>query len=49
MIVMKKIRSGYKAEDLKTLRLDEEGWRDIEEGRSRTRSVETFFKDLKDW
>ncbi len=49
MIVLKKIESGLSAEDLKSLRLVEEAWKDIEEGRYSVRSREAFFKELKDW
>ncbi len=49
MIVLKKIESGVSAEDLKSLRLIEEAWKDIEEGRYSVRSKEAFFKELKEW
>ena len=49
LIVLKKIDSGLSAEDLKSLRLVEEAWKDIEEGRYTVRSKEAFFKELKDW
>lgn len=49
MIVLKKIDSGLSAEDLKSLRLVEEAWKDIEEGRYSVRSKEAFFKELKEW
>ena len=49
LIVLKKIDSGLSAEDLKSLRLVEEAWKDIEEGKYSVRSKETFFKELKDW
>jgi hypothetical protein len=34
---------------LKTLKLIEEAWQDIEEGRFRTGSPEKFFKELGKW
>lgn len=49
LIVLKKIDSGLSAEDLKSLRLIEEAWKDIEEGRYSVHSKEAFFKELKDW
>jgi len=49
VIVLKKIESSLSARDLKSLRLVEEAWRDIEEGRYNVRSREAFFKELKDW
>ncbi len=49
MIVLKKIESGLSAEDLKSLKLVEEAWKDLEEGRYSVRSKEAFFKELKEW
>jgi AbrB family looped-hinge helix DNA binding protein len=48
-IVLKKIDSGLSSEDLKSLRLIEEAWKDIEEGKYSVRSKEAFFEELKDW
>lgn len=49
MIVLKKVESGLSSQDLKTLRLVEEAWKDIENGRFNVRSREAFFKELKEW
>ncbi len=49
LIVLKKMDSGLSTEDLKSLRLVEEAWKDIEAGRYSVRSKEAFFKELKDW
>ena len=49
MIVLKKVNSGLSEEDLKTMRLVEEAWKDIEEGRYGVLSKEAFFKELKEW
>jgi len=49
MIVLKKVEPSLSAEDLKTLRLVEEAWKDIEGGRYRVREKEAFFKELKSW
>ena len=49
VIVLKKVNSGLSEEDLKTVRLVEEAWKDIEEGRYGVLSKEAFFKELKEW
>jgi AbrB family looped-hinge helix DNA binding protein len=49
MVVLRKVAPSFSVEDLKTLRLVEEAWRDIEKGRYRVRSKEAFFKELKEW
>jgi len=49
LIVLKKLETGIKPEDLKTLKLIEEAWRDIEEGRYKVHSKKIFFKEFKKW
>jgi AbrB family looped-hinge helix DNA binding protein len=49
MIVLKKVDSGLSTEDLKTLKLVEEAWKDVENGRYEVREKEAFFKELKSW
>ncbi len=49
MIVLKKLETGMKPEDLKTLKLIEEAWEDIEKGRFSKASPEKFFKELAKW
>jgi AbrB family looped-hinge helix DNA binding protein len=49
MIVLKKLDTKMKPEDLKTLKLIEEAWEDIEKGRYKVYSKEAFFKELKKW
>jgi AbrB family looped-hinge helix DNA binding protein len=49
LIVLKKVESGRSADDLKTLKLVEEAWKDIESGRYKVRDREAFFKELKGW
>ena len=49
MIVLKKVESGLSAEDLKTLKLVEEAWKDVEKGRFSVREKEAFFEELKRW
>ncbi len=49
MIVLKKVKVGLSPADRKSLRLVEEAWKDIEEGRYGVLSKEAFFKKLKEW
>jgi AbrB family looped-hinge helix DNA binding protein len=49
MIVLKKLETGIKPEDLKTLKLIEEAWDDIEKGRYKAYSKKAFFKEFKKW
>jgi len=49
MIVLKKVESGLSAEDLRTLKLVEEAWKDIESGKYKVRDKDAFFKELKSW
>ena len=49
MIVLKKLETGIKPEDLRTLKMIEEAWNDIEKGRFRKASPEEFFKELVKW
>jgi len=49
MIVLKKLETGISSEDLKTLKLIEEAWKDIEEGRYKVYSRKAFFKEFKKW
>ncbi len=49
MIVLKRLDSGIKAGDLRTLKLIEEAWEDIEKGRYKIYSREAFFKELEKW
>ena len=49
MIVLKKLETGIKPDDLRTLKLIEEAWKDIEEGRYRVYSRKAFFKEFKKW
>ncbi len=49
LIILKKIDSGLSAGDLKSMKLVEEAWKDIEEGRYGVLSREAFFKELKEW
>lgn len=49
MIILKKLDARIKAEDLKTLKLIEEAWEDMEKGRYKIYPKESFFKELKKW
>ncbi|MGC8505288.1 MAG: AbrB/MazE/SpoVT family DNA-binding domain-containing protein [Thermoplasmata archaeon] len=49
LIVLKKISSGISPEDIKTLRLIEEAWEDIDKGKYKVLSKDDFFKELKEW
>ncbi len=49
MIVLKKIDAKLSEEDLKSLKLIEEAWKDIEQGRYRVMSKQSFLNELKEW
>ena len=49
MIVLKKLETGIKPEDLQTLKLIEEAWEDIAKGRYKRAAPEDFFKELAKW
>jgi len=49
MIALKKLDTEINPEDLRTLKLLEEAWKDIEDGRYNVYSKEAFFKELKKW
>ncbi|MDE1854076.1 MAG: AbrB/MazE/SpoVT family DNA-binding domain-containing protein [Thaumarchaeota archaeon] len=49
VIILKKIDPDLSAADLKSMRLVEEAWKDVEEGRYGVLSKEAFFKELKEW
>ena len=49
VIVLKKLETGMKPEDLRTLKLIEEAWEDIEMRRFKKATPEKFFKELAKW
>jgi AbrB family looped-hinge helix DNA binding protein len=49
MIVLKKIQPALSQQDLRSLRMIEEAWKDVEQGRYRVASRKSFFKELKEW
>jgi len=48
-LVLKKIESPIAEEDMKTMKIVEEAWEDIEKGRYRKQSKEDFLKELEAW
>ena len=49
VIILKKVDSGLSEADLNSMRLVEEAWKDIEEGRYGVLSKKAFFKELREW
>lgn len=49
MIVLRKLDTKMKMEDLKTLKLLEEAWDDIEKGRYKKTTPGKFFEELAKW
>jgi hypothetical protein len=49
MMVMKKLNTEMNSEDLRTLKLIEEAWKDMEEGKYKTATPDNFFKELAKW
>ncbi len=49
MIVLKKLDESITKADMKTLKLVEEAWKDLEAGRYKTYSKSEFFKEFSKW
>ena len=49
LIVLKKVSSKISPADMKTLRLIEEAWKDLDKGNYEVRSKEDFFKEYREW
>ena len=49
MLILKKVDTKMRAEDLRTLKLLEEAWDDIAKGRYKVYTTKAFFKELKKW
>ena len=49
LIVLKRVSSSVSPEDIKTLRLIEEAWEDIDKGKYKVLSKDDFFEELKEW
>ncbi len=46
---MKKVDSGLSEQDLISLKMIEEAWKDIEHGRYRVMSKQSFLNEFKEW
>lgn len=49
MLVLKKLDTKIKPDDLKTLRLLEEAYEDLEKGRYKIASIDDFLKEMSKW
>ena len=49
LIVLKKVNSKISPADMKTLKLIEEAWKDLDKGNFKVRSKEDFFKEYREW
>ena len=49
ILILKKLDTEMKAEDLRTLKLLEEAWDDIAKGRYKVATVDDFFKEMAKW
>ena len=49
LIVLKKVSSKISPADMKTLKLIEEAWKDLDKGNYKVRSKEDFFKEYREW
>ncbi|MBI3413098.1 MAG: AbrB/MazE/SpoVT family DNA-binding domain-containing protein [Candidatus Aenigmarchaeota archaeon] len=49
MIVLRKLNTKIKAEDLRTLKLIEEAWEDIAKNRYKVYTKEAFYRVFKKW
>ena len=49
LIVLKKVSSKISPADMKTLKLIEEAWKDLDKGNFKVRSKEDFFKEYGEW
>ncbi|MHB1813048.1 MAG: AbrB/MazE/SpoVT family DNA-binding domain-containing protein [Thermoplasmataceae archaeon] len=48
-IILKKISSNISPEDMKTLKLVKEAWKNLDKGSYKVRSRDDFFKELEEW
>jgi len=48
-IILKKLNTQMTEDDLRTLKLVEEAWKDIEEGRYKRATPSNFFKEMAKW
>ncbi len=49
MIVLKQLSQSITKEDMKTLKLVEEAWKDLETGRYKIYQKDEFFKEFSKW
>ena len=49
LVVLKKVNSKISSSDMKTLKLIEEAWKDIDKGNYKVRTKDDFFKELEEW
>ena len=49
LVVLKKVSSKISSSDMKTLKLIEEAWNDIDKGKYKTRTKDDFFKEFEEW
>ncbi len=49
LVVLKKIENPILKEDIETLKIVEEAWEDIEEGRFKKMKSEDFLNEIKKW
>ena len=49
LIVLKKVSSKISPAEMKTLKLIEEAWKDLDKGNFKVRSKEDFFKEYREW
>ena len=49
LIILKKVSSNISSEDMMTLKLIEEAWKDIDKGKYKVRSKDDFFKEFREW
>jgi len=49
MIVLKRVSSALTQQDVETLRLVEEAWKEIEKGHYKVKPKDEFLEELKHW
>ena len=49
LIVLKNVNSKISSADMKSLKLIEEAWKDLDKGNYKVRSKEDFFKEYREW
>ena len=49
MLVLKKLKSPINEADIRTLKLVDEAWQDIEKGRYRIENLDEFIKEARKW